>query len=272
MRTFLKLLLFFLISGFLLAQNYYVSIFDVSGGGFKEYGLLSLSNKKIALSSLYKIFLSYYLLEKGVIDEETLFNCSKSNECKCWDKRGHGEVNVVKAISLSCNRFFCHFRKDLNIRDYYRFIRGIFTLKKFNESEFERYFLEGDYSYIYSLTPQEIQKCVTSFLLNRDVSSGISLNLNKKYLKIVKDGMKGCYLWGTGKNAYKILGKKEIYLKTGTYKKRAGKGFYYKNLCYGLFKFRESYFSIIVFSLSGNSMENSVKILAEYLKRFEDEN
>lgn len=272
MKFILKISLYILFSTFLFSQNYYVSVLNLSSGKFKEYGNISLKKRKIALSSLYKLFLGYYLLKKGIVDESTKFNCTRSNECKCWDKRGHGVVDIVDAISLSCNRFFCHFRKRINTYDYYNFLRKIFKLNYYVKKEFEKYFLEGNYSEIYAMKPQEIQRCITSFILNKRINSGVSLNLNNKFLNVIKKGMEECFLRGTGKNASKILGARHIILmKTGTFKKRAGNGFLYRNLSFGFYKYKGRYHSIFVFSLSGNSMENSVLILSRFIKDMEDE-
>lgn len=50
-------------------------------------------------------------LEEGVIDEHTMFNCSGSFRIgnrvyHCWSRHGHGNINVVTAITQSCDIFF----------------------------------------------------------------------------------------------------------------------------------------------------------------------
>lgn len=63
--------------------------------------------------SVFKIFLAATALEKGVITPNTTFFCpgsfkidGKGREWKCWQKYGHGTVNVVEAIAYSCDVFF----------------------------------------------------------------------------------------------------------------------------------------------------------------------
>ncbi|HOK10325.1 MAG TPA: penicillin-binding protein 2 [Candidatus Hydrogenedens sp.] len=63
--------------------------------------------------SVFKVFLAATALEKGVITPTTTFFCPGSfriggtgREWKCWNKYGHGSVNVVEALAYSCDVFF----------------------------------------------------------------------------------------------------------------------------------------------------------------------
>ncbi len=61
--------------------------------------------------SVFKIITAIAGLEEGVIDEKTKFHCSGSMRVgnrviHCWEKHGHGEVNVISAITESCDIFF----------------------------------------------------------------------------------------------------------------------------------------------------------------------
>lgn len=61
--------------------------------------------------STFKIMTAVAGLEEGVIDEKTTFNCSGNMRVgnrvyHCWKKHGHGNVNVVSAITQSCDVFF----------------------------------------------------------------------------------------------------------------------------------------------------------------------
>jgi penicillin-binding protein 2 len=61
--------------------------------------------------STFKIFTAIAGLEEGVIDEHTTFNCSGAlrvgnHPFHCWQKHGHGSINVVTAITQSCDVFF----------------------------------------------------------------------------------------------------------------------------------------------------------------------
>ena len=62
-------------------------------------------------ASTYKIVTAMAALEEGVIDEDTTFFCPGyyhfgDRVFRCWKEGGHGTVNVVKALSESCDVFF----------------------------------------------------------------------------------------------------------------------------------------------------------------------
>ncbi len=61
--------------------------------------------------STFKIIMAMAGLEKGVIDDETYFHCHgviRRGRASffCWNKDGHGRVNVTRALAASCNIFF----------------------------------------------------------------------------------------------------------------------------------------------------------------------
>lgn len=62
-------------------------------------------------ASTYKMITALAGLEKGVIDENSVFYCpgyySFGNRIyRCWKRGGHGAVNLKKAIAQSCDVFF----------------------------------------------------------------------------------------------------------------------------------------------------------------------
>ncbi len=62
-------------------------------------------------ASAYKIVTAMAGLEEGVIDEKTSFHCPGyykygDRVFRCWKKEGHGAVNVVQALIVSCDVFF----------------------------------------------------------------------------------------------------------------------------------------------------------------------
>ncbi len=63
--------------------------------------------------SVFKVMLASAALEEGVIDEKTTFSCGGSfrlpgvsRPWNCWQRHGHGSVNVVDALAFSCDVFF----------------------------------------------------------------------------------------------------------------------------------------------------------------------
>ena len=61
--------------------------------------------------SIYKMVVAIELLEKKYIDKNWNVFCKGEYEFydrvhKCWDKNGHGAVDVRSAIAQSCDVFF----------------------------------------------------------------------------------------------------------------------------------------------------------------------
>ncbi len=61
--------------------------------------------------SVYKMVTALTGLDKGAIDEETVFYCPGyyrfgNRTYRCWKRGGHGPVNLNKAISESCDVYF----------------------------------------------------------------------------------------------------------------------------------------------------------------------
>jgi penicillin-binding protein 2 len=70
--------------------------------------------------STYKIVTAIAALEEGIIDKEFKLNCPGFYEYgdrvfRCWEKRGHGDVNIVKALAESCDVFFYQVGQKLGV-------------------------------------------------------------------------------------------------------------------------------------------------------------
>lgn len=102
----------------------------VSGIAHKEWQALisnpqrPMENKAIQgeypPGSVYKIVTAIAGLEEGVIDENSSFFCpgfySFGNRVfRCWEKRGHGTMDVVSAIEASCDVFFYQTGQKLGV-------------------------------------------------------------------------------------------------------------------------------------------------------------
>ncbi len=64
-----------------------------------------------APGSIFKVVTAYAALKKGVINSHSSFVCEGTFKLgnstrSCWLKRGHGRVNLRKALATSCNVFF----------------------------------------------------------------------------------------------------------------------------------------------------------------------
>jgi penicillin-binding protein 2 len=71
-------------------------------------------------ASTFKIVTAIAGLEEGVIDENTTMHCPGyykygNRIYRCWRRGGHGSVNIVKALSESCDVFFYQVGQKLGI-------------------------------------------------------------------------------------------------------------------------------------------------------------
>jgi penicillin-binding protein 2 len=72
--------------------------------------------------STFKTITAIAALEEGVITKDTTFSCGGSinlgnRKVHCWKKEGHGSVNVVSALTHSCDVFFYRVAQKLKSVD-----------------------------------------------------------------------------------------------------------------------------------------------------------
>ena len=70
--------------------------------------------------STYKVILAAAALEEGLITPETTFYCNGTFELgdrvfRCWQEKGHGNVNLHRAIVESCDVYFYNLGKMLGV-------------------------------------------------------------------------------------------------------------------------------------------------------------
>jgi penicillin-binding protein 2 len=86
--------------------------------------LRPMENKAISCQyppgSTFKIITAAAGLAEGVITPETTFNCSGAfhlgnRDFRCWEKKGHGRMNLHKAIVQSCDIYFYNVGKLVGV-------------------------------------------------------------------------------------------------------------------------------------------------------------
>ena len=94
---------------------------------WKEYledKRLPLQNKALKgqypPGSTYKIITALAGLEEGLIDEHTSVTCNGSYRLgnrtfRCWERKGHGTVNLKKALQMSCDVYFYQLGERLGV-------------------------------------------------------------------------------------------------------------------------------------------------------------
>lgn len=92
--------------------------------------------------SVYKIVPALAALNEGIIDPETTVYCPGHYKIgrkrfRCWKWGGHGHVNLVEAITQSCDVYFYHIGEKLGIEKLSRYSRifGFGTDTNFSLSE-----------------------------------------------------------------------------------------------------------------------------------------
>jgi penicillin-binding protein 2 len=70
--------------------------------------------------STYKIITAIAGFEEKIIDEESEYYCPGyyrfgNRTYRCWKKGGHGNVNIIRAISESCDVYFYHVGEQLGV-------------------------------------------------------------------------------------------------------------------------------------------------------------
>jgi penicillin-binding protein 2 len=70
--------------------------------------------------SVFKIVMAVAGLSDGVVDPNTTFHCSGSGvffgrRFRCWKREGHGDVNVVRAMKVSCDIYFYNVGAKLGV-------------------------------------------------------------------------------------------------------------------------------------------------------------
>jgi penicillin-binding protein 2 len=79
--------------------------------------------------STFKIVMAVAGLEEQVITPSTVIHCSGSVTCgdhifNCWNKHGHGDVNLHRALVESCDVYFYNLGKRLGIDRIAKWARG----------------------------------------------------------------------------------------------------------------------------------------------------
>lgn len=105
-----------------------ITLANINSGQIIGCSNLSLASKADTIGSISKILTSFALMDKKVIRPEDYYNCHGSDiingkKYNCWKLSGHGKLNLVEAISESCNLYFykhAHLIAPDDLLNYYR--------------------------------------------------------------------------------------------------------------------------------------------------------
>jgi len=93
------------------------------------YDPQKIAAKKIQAGSTLKIITAFAALTKGISNAERKINCKGAG---CWYELGHGPLNIIEALSFSCNNHFKELGRELGAKKllgYYKAF-GLLDLDK----------------------------------------------------------------------------------------------------------------------------------------------
>jgi len=108
-------------------------IFDLSSGRIVKCSHRQVIERRIPAGSLFKILVSLCIAHERRDLMDYRFHCRGTREDptlpeRCWDPHGHGENDLVTALSLSCNLYFASLYRHLSCRRFCSFCKKLFTL------------------------------------------------------------------------------------------------------------------------------------------------
>jgi hypothetical protein len=91
-------------------------VIDLKSG--EEHAVGPHLHEALMPASTFKLVSSYYLLATGLYRPGDCIDCTPftlgSRRYRCWNRRGHGDIDVVRALAVSCNGFyFASFTPDV---------------------------------------------------------------------------------------------------------------------------------------------------------------
>jgi len=109
-------------------------IFNSGSGEIIRSSSASFKNRIIPCGSVFKLFIALYLAEeRRDIYYNHSFICTSAEKDKnlpryCWNKTGHGKMNLHSAIYNSCNKYFASLYNKIDYTDFKKWLTA-FTLK-----------------------------------------------------------------------------------------------------------------------------------------------
>ncbi len=99
--------------------------------------LMNRANCQYNLGSIFKIVSSAYLIESGISENE-IYECKgflkfdDGKKIRCFNEIPHGNINLEKAVSLSCNSMFAGFSKRMDPIKFLLLVKNFGFGKKIN--------------------------------------------------------------------------------------------------------------------------------------------
>lgn len=145
---------------------------DLSNSQTHIFGNQKWADEKMMLGSIFKLIVAQSAIEKGL---DFKYECAgkdklRAKERHCWTYRGHGKLDLPKALAISCNLYFQNlgfklgFSQILETLNQYPALRNGKTLLK-PESAFDLgQFSIGD-DPAFRLTPRQVSQFWNEYVL-----------------------------------------------------------------------------------------------------------
>jgi len=163
-----------------LKKNDAVLLFNYRNGKILYEYHPYMFEKKIQIGSIFKIITTFLYLKKFKKTNYT-YNCipNKDKDLFCWNKKGHGRVNLDKAFIYSCNKFY--YSLDLNVRELTETANYLGLKLNFNPDYLNSYrkkLIKAGNSHFIKANFYELSKLLSVF-----ATSGYLMDIktNKKY-------------------------------------------------------------------------------------------
>lgn len=243
--------------------------------------------------SIIKLFSTLAYLKNGG-------EASKILQCKettidapippaCWYRPGHGYIDLISAISNSCDAYFSKIFTEDNFAEL---ISLLWECKLIDNYEYtylkdipvaeKRKTWSGIGKHLI-IPPEELFIGVYTiasrgYLYRRSDSLLIfqaPLPINDEFIHTVREGMRESSISGTTKHAQEVLGMRKVFAKTGTATYYYNKEDYTKTHGYFIcfYPYPEPQYGILVFMLDGDGKTASKKgalLFKDFLDRHEN--
>jgi cell division protein FtsI/penicillin-binding protein 2 len=195
-----------------------------------HYNKTMLYDEKYSPGSLLKPFTLIASAKKNSLKIEENYDCQGfkkySREKICWYGPGHGLINLARAFAYSCNAYFY----DRIIKDKLDYSDFLSTVADFgietgisatamNKEDFYRSAVGLDYAI--ALKPVQIYLAYQALLNGGNLFSAGNtflrpVKVSEELVEIIKEGLRGAYIYGTAKLVFQKTKIKNILAKTGT--------------------------------------------------------
>lgn len=183
-------------------------IFDYGTGAvLKSSSGTSFKNRIIPCGSLFKLFIAIYLAEKRTdLFYNYFYTCTDSEKDRlmpqqCWNKTGHGRMDISSALYNSCNKYFASLYSRIDPDDFRRWITA-FTTKQGIELIIPEIKNQKDFSTL--LAGLNFNGTITIdgiIKLNRCIYME-SLNRSSEEIEVIFNALHKTFSEGTAKEAF----------------------------------------------------------------------